>query len=201
VKSNIGHTKAAAGVAGLIKVALALQHKILPPTIKVKAPNPRLDQKTSAFYLNTEARPWIRGASRPRRAGVSSFGFGGTNFHVTVEEYTKESEGGSQGRGLAKPRWRQFKTELFLFSAPNREALQIECREAAHTLQEDERAFRLLAAESQRHFDADHAHRLALVATDATDLHRKLDLAVSVLEQAADAPFTAAPRRLLRQRA
>ncbi|MEH2181460.1 beta-ketoacyl synthase N-terminal-like domain-containing protein [Nostoc sp.] len=88
VKSQIGHTKAAAGAASLIKTALALHHKVLPPTINITEPNPKLNIKDSAFYLNTETRPWIRPEGEaPRRAGVSSFGFGGTNYHVVLEEY------------------------------------------------------------------------------------------------------------------
>ncbi|MDZ8226338.1 polyketide synthase [Nostoc sp. ChiVER01] len=88
VKSQIGHTKAAAGAASLIKTALALHHKVLPPTINITEPNPKLSIKTSSFYLNTETRPWIRPEGEaPRRAGVSSFGFGGTNYHVVLEEY------------------------------------------------------------------------------------------------------------------
>ena len=91
VKSQMGHTKAAAGSASLIKVAMALHHKVLPPTINVTRPNPKLDIENSPFYLNTELRPWIQPAgSHPRRAGVSSFGFGGTNFHVVLEEYQPE---------------------------------------------------------------------------------------------------------------
>ncbi len=88
VKSQIGHTKAAAGAASLIKTALALHHKVLPPTINITEPNPKLNIKNSSFYLNTETRPWIRPEGEaPRRAGVSSFGFGGTNYHVVLEEY------------------------------------------------------------------------------------------------------------------
>ncbi|MBW4672570.1 MAG: acyltransferase domain-containing protein [Desmonostoc geniculatum HA4340-LM1] len=88
VKSQIGHTKAAAGAASLVKTALALHHKVLPPTINITEPNPKLNIKNSAFYLNTETRPWIRAEGEaPRRAGVSSFGFGGTNYHVVLEEY------------------------------------------------------------------------------------------------------------------
>ncbi|MEH2115740.1 beta-ketoacyl synthase N-terminal-like domain-containing protein [Nostoc sp.] len=88
VKSQIGHTKAAAGAASLIKTALALHHKVLPPTINITEPNPKLNIKNSSFYLNTETRPWIRAEGEaPRRAGVSSFGFGGTNYHVVLEEY------------------------------------------------------------------------------------------------------------------
>ncbi|MCC5645418.1 acyltransferase domain-containing protein [Nostoc sp. CHAB 5824] len=91
VKSQIGHTKAAAGAASLIKTALALHHKVLPPTINITEPNPKLNIKNSSFYLNTETRPWIRPEGEaPRRAGVSSFGFGGTNYHVVLEEYEAE---------------------------------------------------------------------------------------------------------------
>ncbi len=96
IKSQIGHTKAAAGAASVIKVALALHHKILPPTINVETPNPKLDLDQSPFYLNTKARPWIRSEEQgPRRAGVSSFGFGGTNFHVLLEEYAGDRANGS----------------------------------------------------------------------------------------------------------
>ncbi|WP_406267219.1 SDR family NAD(P)-dependent oxidoreductase [Streptomyces sp. NBC_00191] len=88
VKSQIGHTKAAAGAAGLIKLALALHHKVLPPTINVDEPNPAIDFDSGPFYVNTEARPWIRDPERPkRRAAISSFGFGGTNFHMVLEEH------------------------------------------------------------------------------------------------------------------
>lgn len=86
VKSQIGHTKAAAGIAGLIKAALALEHKVLPPTIKVTQP---LDEAApgSPFYVNTTKRPWLPRTAHPRRAGVSAFGFGGTNFHCVLEEH------------------------------------------------------------------------------------------------------------------
>ncbi|MFO0891867.1 MAG: beta-ketoacyl synthase N-terminal-like domain-containing protein [Isosphaeraceae bacterium] len=94
VKSMIGHSKATAGVAGLIKVALALKHRVLPPTIGVTTPNPKANFPASPFYVNTDTRPWINASgSSPRRAGVSAFGFGGTNFHVAVEEYTEEFRG------------------------------------------------------------------------------------------------------------
>ncbi|MEI7556716.1 beta-ketoacyl synthase N-terminal-like domain-containing protein [Candidatus Chlorohelix sp.] len=94
VKSQIGHTKAAAGSASLIKTALALHHKILPPTINITEPNPRINIQDSPFYLNTQTRPWLREPSSvPRRAGVSAFGFGGTNFHVVMEEYKPEVNG------------------------------------------------------------------------------------------------------------
>jgi len=87
VKSQIGHSKAAAGVAGLIKAALALEQKVLPPTIKVNQPLDEAAPSTSPFYLNTTKRPWLPRAAHPRRAGVSAFGFGGTNFHIALEEH------------------------------------------------------------------------------------------------------------------
>ncbi len=86
VKSQIGHTKSAAGAAGIIKAVLALHHKVLPPTINVEQPNSKFDIEESAIYINTEARPWLTNG-HPRRSGVSAFGFGGINVHITMEEY------------------------------------------------------------------------------------------------------------------
>ncbi len=86
VKSQVGHTKAAAGAAGLIKAALALHHKVLPPTIKVEQPIESLASGTSPFYVNASSRPWLPGGGHPRRAAVSAFGFGGSNFHCLLEE-------------------------------------------------------------------------------------------------------------------
>jgi acyl transferase domain-containing protein len=89
VKSMIGHTMPAAGMAGLIKTTLALHHRMLPPTLHFEQPNPQLALDSSPFYINCETRPWIHGATNaPRRAGVSAFGFGGINAHVVLEECT-----------------------------------------------------------------------------------------------------------------
>ncbi|MEU4781489.1 amino acid adenylation domain-containing protein [Micromonospora sp. NPDC023633] len=85
VKAAIGHTDAAAGVAGLIKTVLALRHRTLPPVVNLRRPNPAIDFAASPFHLPTRARPWL-GDEGPRRAGVSSFGMGGTNAHVVLEE-------------------------------------------------------------------------------------------------------------------
>ena len=120
VKSQIGHTKAAAGIAGLIKTSLALHHKTLPPTINIETPNPKLGIEDTPFYLNTESRPWAS-PEVPRRAGVSSFGFGGTNFHFVLEEH--DSLNASQERILETP-------ELILFNAENPEKLKKQCKEA-----------------------------------------------------------------------
>ena len=90
VKSQIGHTKAAAGSAGLIKTALALHHKVLPPTIKVNKPQEAVTSGKTPFYINSETRPWLPAPGHPRRAAVSALGFGGSNFHCVLEEYRPE---------------------------------------------------------------------------------------------------------------
>jgi acyl transferase domain-containing protein/acyl carrier protein/NAD(P)-dependent dehydrogenase (short-subunit alcohol dehydrogenase family) len=92
VKSQIGHTKAAAGAAGLIKAALALHHKVVPPTVKVSKPLEEVTSGKTPFYIAAEKKPWLRSGPEPRRAGVSAFGFGGSNFHVVLEEYGRQKE-------------------------------------------------------------------------------------------------------------
>ncbi|HIK05171.1 MAG TPA: acyltransferase domain-containing protein [Trichormus sp. M33_DOE_039] len=85
VKTNIGHLDAAAGISGLIKTALALKHKQIPPSLNFTAANPQIDFANSPFFVNTQLTPWIN-HQHPRRAGVSSFGMGGTNAHAILEE-------------------------------------------------------------------------------------------------------------------
>jgi acyl transferase domain-containing protein len=85
VKTNIGHLDAAAGVTGLIKTALALTHKSIPPSLNFDVPNPQIDFADSPFYVNTKLTEWKAGLTL-RRAGVSSLGMGGTNAHVVLEE-------------------------------------------------------------------------------------------------------------------
>ena len=84
VKSQIGHAKAAAGIASLIKTSLALYNKVLPPSINFETPNPIVDWATCPFRVITKTEDWA--SSKVRRANVSAFGFGGTNFHVAMEE-------------------------------------------------------------------------------------------------------------------
>ena len=85
VKSNIGHLDAGAGVVGLIKTALALEHGVIPPSLHYTAPNPQIDFASTPFYVNSKLAEWPR-TGAPRRAGVSAFGVGGTNVHVVLEE-------------------------------------------------------------------------------------------------------------------
>jgi len=129
VKSQIGHTKAAAGAASLIKTALALHHKILPPTLNITQPHPKLNIKNSPFYLNTETKPWIRAEGEPpRRAGASSFGFGGTNFHVVLEEYQAEHSNAY--------RLHHTPEEVLLFAHTSAQLLK-DCEEILTQLQSD----------------------------------------------------------------
>lgn len=86
LKTNVGHLDAAAGVAGLIKTACALQHRTLPQSLHFESPNPQIDFAGSPFYVSATTQPWPQSGALPRRAGVSSFGIGGTNVHVVVEE-------------------------------------------------------------------------------------------------------------------
>ncbi|WGV26161.1 type I polyketide synthase [Halotia branconii] len=128
VKSQIGHTKAAAGAASLIKTALALHHKVLPPTINITKPHPKLNIDSSPFYLNTETRPWISSNDQPRRAGVSSFGFGGTNYHVVLEEY--------QGEYRLPHRLHNSPQSILLFASTPQELL-LRCQDIQRQLQSE----------------------------------------------------------------
>src|SRR5439155_797840 len=105
VKSQIGHLKSAAGAAGLLKAALALHHKVLPPSINFETPNPNIDWDRVPFYVNTEPKPWpAPPGGEPRRAAASAFGFGGTNFHVILEEYVPEYHAGTNRAPGPSPR-------------------------------------------------------------------------------------------------
>ena len=186
VKSQIGHTKAAAGVASLIKVVLALYNKVLPATINVNEPNPKLGIENTPFYLNTKIQPWIRPENHPRRAGVSSFGFGGTNFHVVLEE--NETEHASAYRT-------QSTATMILISAPNTDALAAECNNWINRLGDEalQQSFSELALLSTSScIPVEHA-RIGFVANNTSEALTKLKTAVelvksSAMEESAESP-------------
>jgi polyketide-type polyunsaturated fatty acid synthase PfaA len=176
VKSQIGHTKAAAGVAGLIKATLALQHKVIPPTLKVSKPHTQIQEKDSPFYINTQSKPWIRDDKHPRRASVSSFGFGGSNFHVTLEEY--------RGK-LSKKKIRNFSSEMFFFGSHNLESLKAQL---LHLIQEiDSRSsFNLLAEKNHKFVVKNQKYRLAFVCRNLEGLKNKIQKALEIFSSNQD---------------
>jgi acyl transferase domain-containing protein len=174
VKSNIGHTTAAAGAAGLIKVALALHHEELPGTAHFRAPNPRIPFADTPFRVVDGLAPWARGAA-PRLAGVSSFGVGGTNAHVVVGEAPPPAPSGPSAP--AQLLVLSARTPAALGRAASALAAHLEASpglplaDAAYTLAVGRSAF---------------AERRAVVARDAAEAVRKLRA------DAADARGTAA---------
>ncbi|MEW2417710.1 SDR family NAD(P)-dependent oxidoreductase [Streptomyces sp. NPDC046866] len=175
VKSNLGHTQGAAGVAGVIKMVEALRHETLPMTLGVDAPSSHVDWEAGAVSLLTEARPWPAG-ERVRRAGVSSFGISGTNAHVIVEEAPAAEEPGADGEGAAgggAPA--ALPAVPWLVSAKSADALREQAarlREFAADRPELDPAAVGLALATQR---APFAHRAAVVAADRDGLLAGLD--------------------------
>ncbi|MGN6695232.1 MAG: beta-ketoacyl synthase N-terminal-like domain-containing protein, partial [Aquihabitans sp.] len=187
VKSQIGHTKCAAGLAGLIKAAKAVHHGVLPPTANLVEPNPYYDAETSPFRFIDAARPW---AGTDRIAGVSAFGFGGTNFHTVISAYDGDD---APSHGVE-----QWPAELFLFRAKDLATAAAAVKDLASV------AAAIVATDpySQRHRLRDVAASVAragsgpvqigLVADSFADLVAKLDVAASGTADARAGVFVAA---------
>jgi acyl transferase domain-containing protein/NAD(P)H-dependent flavin oxidoreductase YrpB (nitropropane dioxygenase family) len=161
VKSQIGHTKCAAGLAGVIKAALAVHTGVKPPTINLTKPNPAWKPETSPFVFHTDARPWAAPVDE-RIAAVSAFGFGGTNFHVVLGAHP----------ATADPRHSRevWPAELFCFRGADRGAARRGVRRLLDQLS-GARSLRDLAAAHARQSDArTGAVRIAVVAADLDDL-------------------------------
>ena len=180
VKSNIGHAKVAAGMAGIIKGIMALKHKVLPATMGIETPNARIDFVQSPFYLNTENRPWLKQESDPpRRCGVSAFGFGGTNFHAVIEEFGTYTAAGHSD--VAKD------AQIFCFGAENKtmlgkklEGVYDQLAHAGH-VDNDELA-RALFQERPPAPDRE-PYILNIVATSPMDLRAKIVETLAVLHK------------------
>ena len=178
VKSSIGHTKAAAGTAGLIKAALALHHKMLPPTLKAEKPDPKLEVEKSRFYLNTRLRPWVKSDGKKRSAGVSAFGFGGSNFHVVLEEPASRKD---------EPSW-DGSIEILAFSGAERQAVEEQLNQWNDFLESESniRARSRKAADIRKVFDHRAPHRMVIVLDhwdDEAMVRRQSRSAVSYLER------------------
>jgi len=180
VKSMIGHTKAAAGAAGIIKTALALYHKVIPPTLKADIPDPELDINNSAFYLNSQTKPWIPkpDANHPRRSGISAFGFGGSNFHVVLEEYDNVKshvswDGSVQIIAFSSNKKEEliqqinaFKKKILSYIAPNSDH------------DETNQAIAWQAFESRQQFSSDDEFRLLIVLKKEDNIHGLIEKAI-----------------------
>jgi acyl transferase domain-containing protein/phosphopantetheinyl transferase len=175
VKSMISHTIPAAGIAGLIKMALSLHHRVLPPTLCDEL-NPALNFERTRFFVNTERQPWVKAPGEPRRAAVNAFGFGGINTHAVIEEYTDDAPETS-----ALPEWA---SELVVAAGEDRDALLA----AVSRLREDcdrpgVRLRDLAFTASQR--AGGGPERLALVVNSVDQLRERLDRALARLEDRA----------------
>ncbi|EIV91654.1 type I polyketide synthase [Frankia sp. QA3] len=178
VKSQIGHTKGAAGTASLMKLALGLYHKVLPPTINVERPNSAVDFTDAPFYVNVANRPWIRDPHRPvRRAAASAMGFGGTNFHVVLEE---DSGDRSAVRALHRT------ARAHLWHAPDAPALLELLRAGAPSVDGP--------------IPVDAA-RVGFVAPDDDAVDELREIAISQLERSPDAAEWSHPRGIHFRRA
>ena len=192
VKANIGHTMSASGIAGLIKAALALHYRTLPPQAGVLDENPKLELATGPFFLPRTAMPWESNGA-PRRAGVSSFGFGGTNAHLVLEE---PRDAASQRRSMPAPR--KARAELFLLAGPRASLVAKSARQLAAAVPALRREGRTLADIAYTLSRRSHAEaRLAVVADSFEALGEKLIACAEALEKrgdgAADAMAPPAP--------
>ncbi|MEV4037294.1 SDR family NAD(P)-dependent oxidoreductase [Streptomyces umbrinus] len=164
VKSQIGHTKCAAGLAGLIKTVLSLYTGVKPPTLHMKRPNPAWQEESSPFVFHARPRPWAAPAEE-RVAGLSAFGFGGTNFHVVLSAHTA-AEPPAQGLD-------SWPAELFTFRGTDPAAARRAVEDVLKAAGSDGRPWRLrdLALSASRRADARHEPvQVAVVATDVDGL-------------------------------
>ena len=178
VKSQIGHTKASAGAAGLIKAALALHHKVIPPTIKVTQPLKEISEGQTPFYITTQKRPWLARNGAPRRAAVSAFGFGGSNFHTVLEEYQPTR---------TQAEW-DGNVQMIPFSGVDAATLEHALLTISSDLPWAE--LRSLAAAQRAVFDPQATCRLALVVErNKTNLSSLCTTARTMLRKSPDSPW------------
>ena len=165
VKTNIGHLESAAGIAGLIKVVLALKHQEIPPQLHFQQPNPYINWDELPVVVSQEVKPWAAKAKR-RIAGVSSFGASGTNAHVVLEEAPLSAERDASSS--------ERQEHILTLSAKTETALlELAQRYQSHLTAHPNLDLANICFTSNRgrsHFD----HRLSVVATSTAEVHEKL---------------------------
>ncbi|MEU6238535.1 type I polyketide synthase, partial [Kitasatospora sp. NPDC047058] len=164
VKTNIGHLDSAAGIAGLIKTVLAVEHGEIPPTLHFREPNPRLGLDRGPFHVNTELLPWPQ-EDGPRRAAVSSFGLGGTNVHLVVEQAPRTA-GPAPDAGAE---------QVLVLSAASAEVLDAATAELGDHLRAHPGLPLAGVARTLQHGRREFAHRRALLCRDVEDAVGVLD--------------------------
>jgi polyketide synthase PksM len=162
VKTNIGHLESAAGIAGLIKVLLAMRHGAIPPTLHFQEPNPQIQFDATPFFVNTTLMPWQ--APGPYRAGISSFGMGGTNVHVVVQQAPTEQRLAAAG---THPRW-------FPVSARSQTALATALENLADFLRVNPATPLSDIAYTLAVGRAEFSYRAAVLADDVDHTHERL---------------------------
>lgn len=171
IKSQIGHTKAAAGIAGLLKVVLSLHHKIIPPTLNVDKPHALLREKDHPFYITEKALPWFY-KGRPRRGSVSAFGFGGINYHITLESYDNK----------ITPYFERTRDEkLFVFSATTVDLLIEKIVALKQKILNSPQDLDRLEYESWCSEDSG-IHKIAIVCLRSVEIPSLLDQAIDCLK-------------------
>ena len=175
LKGNVGHLEVAAGVAGLIKTVLALEHAEIPPVLHFSEPNPQIDFSATPFFVSRELQPWPESVT-PRRAGVSSFGVGGTNAHVVLEQ--------APGQAAAK---KTDDPHLFILSAKTPTALASMTRNLAGYLEQNPACDLASIAATLQVGRREFRHRRSLVACGAAEAAKLLsDVALSNASVAAE---------------
>lgn len=171
VKTQIGHAKCAAGIAGVIKTALSIYYKVQPPTLHINKPNPYYDKDSSPFVFNSHSRYWD---SKKRIAGVSAFGFGGTNFHVVMENHKSEEEHNS-----SLPLW---PSELFVFRGDSLNEAKQQLQKVKELLSYND----TINIKNIAYSLAVHSKKevqVSIIASDCKELQNRIDAALAGKEE------------------
>ena len=207
VKSQIGHLKAAAGIAGIMKACNAVYHATIPPSAGFVNPNPTVEWDQIPFFVPTKALDWAKPESNPRRAGISAFGFGGTNFHVTLEEYVPDyhaglieewagrweayagiSESTSSKPSMTHNELKAIEGGLLLLSGDSIDSVKSKLTAISFTgsnFDDDPKGIRLsFTLPEHWSFDVSHSVRMAISATSWAEFNKRKDLALKAMDDA-----------------